>query len=398
MKKKIEIILRIFKEGGVKGVFHFSINYFRKKKEDNSIGFYEHFEFLKYTPFGDENNQGEGKTINWVVPDFHTGSGGHLNIFRLISLLEKKGFRCEVVIAGPSHFLNGDNARDVIRKHYAPVEAKVVIGEKNMSPASFTVATSWQTAYAVRNFQSTFQKCYFVQDYEPFFYARGSEYLFAEQTYRFGFHGITAGNWLADMLNTDFGMETTPIGFGVDTHLYRPFKTQRKNNAKRVFFYARPPTPRRGYELGLLVLAKVFAAYSNVEFVLAGWDGLQLPLWLPHKNIGLASLNDLPEIYSSCDLALVLSFTNLSLLPLELMASGCPVVSNDGPNVEWLLDDSVAVLASSTIESLSAAIVDLLDNDDKRVQLRQAGLDFVKNKTWEAEAEKVSSLLNTLLS
>ena len=34
---------------------------------------------------------------------------------------------------------------------------------------------------------------YLVQDFEPSFYAAGSEALMAEATYRFGFHGVTAG-------------------------------------------------------------------------------------------------------------------------------------------------------------------------------------------------------------
>ena len=49
-----------------------------------------------------------------------------------------------------------------------------------------------RTAYDVRNFHSTIHKCYFVQDFEPWFYASGSAASFAEETYRFGFVGITA--------------------------------------------------------------------------------------------------------------------------------------------------------------------------------------------------------------
>ena len=37
-------------------------------------------------------------TINWIVPDFGIGSGGHLNIFRMISRLQKLGFESRIII------------------------------------------------------------------------------------------------------------------------------------------------------------------------------------------------------------------------------------------------------------------------------------------------------------
>src|SRR5690606_37442928 len=57
-------------------------------------------------------------------------------------------------------------------------------------------ATAWETAYPVFVDPSTARRLYFVQDFEPTFYATGSNSVLAENTYRFGFHGITAGRWL----------------------------------------------------------------------------------------------------------------------------------------------------------------------------------------------------------
>ena len=71
----------------------------------------------------------------------------------------------------------------------------------------------------MRDFRATAKKCYFVQDFEPSFFAPGSEWGFAEDTYRFGFHGITAGHWLADKLRNDYGMPTDPILLGPCTGL-----------------------------------------------------------------------------------------------------------------------------------------------------------------------------------
>ena len=75
----------------------------------------------------------------------------------------------------------------------------------------------------------------------------------------------------------------------------------------------------------------MFKKNSDVEFVLVGWDVSNYSLPFSHLNTGFLSLDELQDLYSQVDVDLVISSTNLSLLPLELMACKCPVVSNLGP-------------------------------------------------------------------
>lgn len=262
-----------------------------------------------------------------------------------------------------------------------------------MPPAWFTFASSWETAYTVRNFQTTRQKCYFVQDFEPHFFAAGSHAALAEQTYRFGFLGITAGGWLAERLTREYGMRAEPIGFSYDKGRYLPLPRPVDAGPRRIFFYARPHTPRRGFELGMLVLADVVRRLPDVEVVLAGCDASFFHIPFKHVNAGVMALDDLPRLYSDCDVALVLSHTNLSLLPLELMACGCPVVSNRGANVEWLLNDTVAVLADADVQSLSDAVVAVLSDESWRQRLIYNGLALAHSTDWEAHAQTVATIL-----
>jgi O-antigen biosynthesis protein len=342
-----------------------------------------------------KSKQDDKIMINWVIPDFGIGSGGHLNIFRFIFHLEKLGYKCRVIIVGGSQYSTGDQAREIARKHFFLINAEFGIGENCLQPADFTFATSWITAYTVINYRHAGKYMYFVQDFEPFFYPHGSDYAFAEQTYRMGFYGVTAGGWLADKLSAEYGMKTMPVGFSYDRGLYFPRK-RKKNDSKRVFFYARPVTPRRGFELGLLSLNLVSQRLPDVEFVLAGWDVTDYKIPFRHKNAGSLALGKLPELYSQCDVALVLSFTNLSLLPLELMACGCPVVSNRGANTEWLLNEQNSILADATPNALCEAIVMVLDDESLRNKLSAQGVSFVAGTNWEEEARKVANLLDPL--
>ncbi len=334
------------------------------------------------------------RTINWVIPDFGIGHGGILNIFRFVLMLERHGYLCRIYIDGSSQFSSDVKARLCIRKYYGPIEADVTLGTDAMAPAEYTFATTWRTAYTVRAFGNTRFKCYFVQDYEPLFYARGSEYVFAENTYRFGFIGVTAGEWLAERLRTDYGMRAFSLGFSYDKALYGIDNPLCKINERpRVFFYARPPTLRRGFELGVLALAEVVERHPEVEIVMAGWklSGYAIPF--SFVDMGVLSLDALPGLFLSCDIALVLSYTNVSLLPLELMACGCTVVSNKGDNVEWLLNERIALLVESDVSAMANAICSLIENPAARMALQKAALDFCRSTDWEEEGLRLHSFL-----
>lgn len=325
--------------------------------------------------------QVEPGTLLWFIPDFNIGSGGHTTIFRTIWHLEQKGYRSGIVICKAVMHQDAEEARAEIREYFFPLQAPVYLGLEGLPPCEFAVATGWDTAYSVRAFTGARHKLYFVQDFEPYFFAMGSEHVLAENTYRFGFFGITAGNWLADKLARDYGMVTHPVRFGVEQDRYRR-RPRREPHIRRVFFYARPPTPRRAFELGLLVLKAVWERLPDTHFILAGWDTSNYLIPFPHLSAGTVTPDELADVFSQCDVALVLSLTNASLMPPELMACGCAVVSNRGPNVEWLVNDDVALLTDATPEAMTEAVCALLQDDARRSALIARGEAFARSMDW----------------
>ncbi len=362
------------------------------------LGIYD-FARLPYVSPALGMGQASANTINWVIPPFGKGGGGHINIFRFVSYLEKMGFECRIIIVGSwrsvSAAKQSERAQKEITKWFFPLAARVYMGMENAPPAYYTIASTWRTAYAVRNFGATRHRCYFIQDFEPWFCAAGAEYALAEDTYRFGFVGITAGTWLKSKIATDYGMETYSVGFSYDRDIYRQMP-RREPDDRRVFFYARPSTPHRGFELGLLVLAEVVRRLPDIKVVFAGLDLSNYYIPFEHQNAGLVSLSELPSLYCQCDVALVLSFTNLSLLPLEIMACGTPVVSNKGPWTEWLLNDHNACLANPTIDALANAVCSVLSDPVEANRLREGGFAAVAVTDWQVEACAMAGILRGL--
>ncbi|HRL97880.1 MAG TPA: glycosyltransferase family 4 protein [Acidovorax sp.] len=347
---------------------------------------FAHYDFLQVDGIELAPGVARAKTLLWFIPDFNIGSGGHQTIFRTIWHLERMGWESGIVVVSPTVHATAEDARRDICEHFFPLQAKVFMGFEGLPSSEFVIATGWQTAYPVRAVVGGGKKLYFVQDYEPSFYPMGTESVLADNTYSFGFLGITAGGWLARKLRTDYGMWTHPISFGVDHDLYRQ-RPRREPHIKRVFFYARPPTPRRAFEFGLLVLEAVSRRLPDVQFILAGWDVSDYHIPFPHLAAGVISPEELADTFSQCDAALVLSLTNLSLMPLEVMAAGCAVVSNRGDCVEWLLNDEVALLTAPTLEDLSNALCHLLEDDAARQALSQRAQEFARHQHWQASAD-----------
>lgn len=335
-------------------------------------------------------------TINWMVPSVAKGSGGLTNIFRVVHHLEQWGHKNRIYVLG-AWAAGGNSVQNFVRRSYFPIQAPIEVFTGRVADSDALVATNWMCAYAIRALANTAQKFYLVQDVEHYFHAPGSLAEFAKETYRWGFQGITLGNWIAEVLESEFGMPCSPFGFSYDKAIYSCDPGPRSGPKKRVLFYARPNTERRGFELGVLALSLAAKANPDIEVALVGFHARKMRFPFSAVLPGILSPTELAALYQTCDLALVLSHTNLSMLPLELMACGCPVVSNTGRNVEWLLTDEVCQLADPDPQALAQAMLELLADDSLRRQKISAGLAFSERTEWACEIKKIEATFQRAL-
>ncbi len=334
----------------------------------------------------------ERPSVNWVVPTIGQG-GGHRTIFRFIRHLHERGYRQRIyeMPARRPRRSSRRELRQLIEKLFGLDLPAVYLDFETMQPADIAIATSWQTAYAVFQMAEARRKVYLVQDYEPYFTTVGTESALAENTYRFGFHGITAGPWLAGKLRDGFAMQCDHFNLAADPAVYYP-----KNNGERrkVFFYARPATPRRGFELGVRALELFHARNPQYEIVFAGGEVHRSDFAMPVTNIGYAGESQLNDIYSQSAAALVVSLTNCSLLPLEIMATGCPVVTTAGDHNQQVLPPDSAIFVPPSPHHLAQALETAVRQPPARDRLVAAGACF----RWEEEAHRVEGILQRLLA
>jgi hypothetical protein len=305
--------------------------------------------------------------IAWVMSPPGRESGGHQNLFRFIDFAEKAGHRCTIYLySSMVDQVSIPDVRSMLEKSaaYPNLAADIRMYEADSGvhdSAQALFATGWETAYPVFLDKSRAKRFYFVQDFEPSFYPVGTEYVLAENTYRFGFHGITAGGWLAHKLHSEYGMSTDLFDFAVDKTHYHVTNTNRRNE---IFFYARPVTARRAFEFGLLALTDFAAMKPDVTINLAGWNVSNWDIPFKYNNLASLDISKLNDVYNRCAAGLVLSLTNMSLLPLELMASGVTPVVNDAPNNRLVSDNPFIEYVPASPLAIARTMAEVIDRPD----------------------------------
>ena len=329
-------------------------------------------------------------SINWILPTVSEG-GGYRTIFRFVEHLQRQGHQqriYEMPVGIPRRTSSGE-LKSVVRRLYGLSGIDVHHDFEQMESCDIALATSWHTAYPLAQFAGAREKCYFVQDFEAFFAPVGTESAVAENTYRFGFHGITAGRWLAEKLTAEYGMDCAHFNLAVDSQAYFPMDLPKRN---KIFFYARPATPRRGYELGLKALEIFHAGNPQYEIILAGGEVFDRAFTFPVTNLGFIGEDRLNTLYNQSAAALVVSLTNCSLLPLEIMATGCPVVVTAGENNEKILPPDSAIFALASPHHLAKALEQAVKHPPKQEDLIAAAHQF----SWEAETARVEAILKRI--
>lgn len=301
-------------------------------------------------------------TINWLILPMGPVSGGHQTILRIIHLLETKGHKCNLYIYDTTQSSTLDDVKSML-KNYQPVKAQIFYNQKDMEDCDAIFATSWHTAYPVFNYKGNAKKYYLVQDFEPFFDPVGTYSTLAENTYKFGLRGITIGRWLSELLSSEYGMTCDHIELGLDTKDY--YLTNNKLR-KKILFYARPVTPRRGFELGVLALQIFHKAHPEYEINFVGWDIAPYDIPFPYKNLGILPPKELNELYNECAAGLVLSFTNMSLLPLEMLAAGCRPVVNDASHTRMVSYASQIFYSQPSAKAIADSMHEAIGKIDQK--------------------------------
>lgn len=331
--------------------------------------------------------------IAWVIPHPGKGSGGHRTIIQNVNALLRAGYECDIFVEEDG-VSTSQMVKDKINQWYEPCGAGVYVGFQFQKEYDLLFATGWQTIDFVRKLSAK-KKAYFIQDFEPWFFPMGDQYIITENSYRYGFLPVTIGKWLAHKMKSEFNMPAEYFDFGADLNVYRPLENVIKEDA--ICFVYQPEKPRRCDYIGLKALELVKRARPETKIYLYG-SSANVDLDFDCENLHIIPIEKCNELYNRCKVGICMSASNPSRIPFEMMAAGLPVVELYRENNIYDLPDEGVLLSEPTPEAIASAIVYLLDNPSEAETMADYGKVYMKdyplNKGFDQFLKAVKDMLD----
>lgn len=318
------------------------------------------------------------KRIAWAIPFPGKGSGGHRTIIQNVNALIRHGYECDIYSEALADVDDNTVAR-LIDEYYEPCAAKVYAGFTHQEHYDLLFATGWQVLNYIKCMDAD-KIAYFIQDYEPWFFPMGNEYLMIEDSYRQGYSPITIGRWLSSIMENQFSTPSQHFDFCADLNVYKPLKNIQKENA--ICYVLQPEKPRRGTQLALQALKIVKTKRPDIKIYLYG-SNVKVDIPFEATELGIIPISECNELYNRCKLGLCFSASNPSRIPFEMMAAGLPVVELYRENNLYDLPDKGVLLAESSPVSIASAILQLIDDQNKLNEMSSFGYTYMQNYPLE---------------
>ncbi|MDN5329808.1 MAG: hypothetical protein PWP35_1595 [Bacteroidales bacterium] len=217
-----------------------------------------------------------------------------------------------------------------------------------------------------------------------------------------------------------FGMEDAKLRAvynGVSPH-FKPVKDEQalkdakaKYNLPDKFFFHLGNTDPKKNTLGVI---KAFAQFRqktglDIPLVMLDFDRAELLSMandsgdssiIEHIHLtGYVPNKELPAIYSQCEIFLYPSLRESFGIPiLEAMACGVPVITSNTSSMPEVSGGAALLVDPYKPESITDAMIRLLNDADLRQGLIQKGFEQAAKFTWEAMARQVLDIYNEILS
>ena len=343
------------------------------------------------------------KTIAFVITRMVRFHGGQTSVLRLGTRLAQKGMKVLYLIYKPQSVgemkLCAKSNLDGYEGSFASYDAYVFgIGKKYVMP-DIVVATSWDTVSYAKKLDT--YRMYFVQDYEPYFYQFGEEFLMSRSTYGQGLHMVSLGAWNRTMIEK----EAEPVS-PVDVISF-PYEAREYPIAERD--YARY---RDKKTITLAVYVKYYGKRlpNLIPYILSNTakelEGRGITLDVRYfgeagtyripggKNLGQLSHEELAKLYSEADFGMVASMSNISLVPYEMHATGLPLIEFKEGTYPFFFPEDTALLASINDRDIAGMLLEAIENPDKIREMNEKAREHMKELSWERTGDEFYEIIH----
>ena len=350
----------------------------------------------------------EGSRLAFILPIAERGGGGNVVLQEGRALL-RMGVDVTVLTLDAAQAALGAIAEQVgmTVRGFPSSEALTahLIAEADRYDA--VLATLYRTVYWLpprSTDRPAFRAGYYVQDYEPLFFADDPaerQAALASYTHHPGLVLVTKTPWNQAQVREHTGHEPILLGPSVDTAAFAPAATRPDGDPIRITAMVRPSTPRRAPTRTVAVLDQVHAALGDrVALHVFGADPadlLRAGLHRPHLHAeGRLDQPGLAALLARTDILLDASdYQAMGLTALEAMLSGAAVIGPVAGGMDaFVTTGENGILLDTTDEAAcTAAILGLVQDPARLLALRTAGLATANRHGPEHAAARLLAAL-----
>jgi glycosyltransferase involved in cell wall biosynthesis len=299
----------------------------------------------------------EGKRVLYVLPVLERGGGSNV-VLGEARAMTRMGVEARV--------FNLAGHRSVFEKSYPAPGIPIVYGRESdlveaaqgfdavIGTAHYSIP--WMVPLAKLSRPPVLGYC--IQDYEPLFYAEGSEdwkRAFASYGLVPGMRRFSKSRWNADEVVAKTGLDCALVSASFDADVFRVRLPEPAASPVRIAAMVRPSTPRRQPGFTLDVMRALAQKLGNgIEIVLFGSERSDpalraFRLDFPHLFAGVLDDRQLSALLSQVHVFADLStYQALGVASLEAMASGAAVVVPKAGGADTFARHEVNALAVDT--------------------------------------------------
>ncbi len=358
-----------------------------------------------YDPEPIVNNQPTKKikSIMFIITRLVRFSGGQTSILRLGTQLSRQGYKVYYAVYKPQSRTEMIYCASANLKDYQGTTVTAKEMKRMYRSIDAVVATSWDTVSYAKKFYG--YKMYFVQDYEPYFYMYGEQSLMAEKTYEQGLHMVSLGEWNKDMI-LKHCKTTSPIdviSFPYERSEYpevcRDYDSYSDKKELTLAVYL------KYYGKRLPCMIQWMIKKLKEELIR---DGISLKVYYfgeaktfkVHSgvNLGMLSKEELYNLYKHADFGMVASYSNISLVPYEMLATGLPLIEIEDGTFPYFFKEDSAILTSISYKDLYKKLKEALRTPEIMKTRNRNAQKTMEALSWERTGREMKDIITKLES
>lgn len=339
------------------------------------------------------------RTLTFVLGGMLPYSGGRTSVLKLGTYLSQKGYQVAYLSYKPQSVEEMERNAELNLPGYL---GKILPASALESYQSDVwIATFWESAYVIKNLHG--YKMYFVQDYEPYFYDYGDQYLLAKKTYDLNLHMVSLGPWNKAMIEKNCSplspVDSIPFAFEPADYpeVPRDFRKYPQKKELSIAVYNRP-TARRAPIITQLLMKRLEEQLQNEGITLhVYYYGSPLGTFFANgTNLGKLNKSELFKLYAKCDFGMVASMSNISLVPFEMMHTGLPVMEFADGTLPYFFEKGSALLTSMDFHDFSRRFHFYLKRPKELEKMTAFAKKQLKRTNWQRTAAAFAQIVGKI--